>query len=638
MSNSEQRDALEQLRAEFASLKNIQTDLSDLRTANVQLQATLNRQEQALQRQEQELARLRANQTESGVAQLQQEPGRTSRRKILKGMGAATAGLLTFSAAALTVQPAQALDGDPLKAGQDASPTDNNPTTANPTRLFNPSQTRLANVLFHADNYTNPSAATLPAGQRIALAGTSLGPDSSSGFKVGVYGQSDTGYGVEGFSNNTGVYGFSGGVSGIGVWGDSSVGYGVYAQAAGANAALRAKNAASGKAIEAENNASAATITAANSGSGDGLKSTSTGGNGVYGQTASGSNAVFGENTGGGYGVQGKGTNSAGIYGTSLNSYGVRAEINNTQSAVYGLNNGNGKGLEGNCNTGIGVFGNSNSAEGVFGNSNSGIGVRGISTNAEAIYGISSSTNATVYGSNNSTGAALFGTSTGGYGANLKGGQAAVLINPTGGSGAPITGPHSKGEIFADNNNALFYSVDDISGGGSAGVWRKLAGKQIARIDNPVVGGSESYLSAGTFHLLPKPDRYIDTRISLGGVPGPILDLTTRNFAITGRPGLGLGSSAATANGRYIPSGATAIAGVLTVLNPSVPLGSTGYVTIFAGNSAADPVPTVSNMVYTQSGVSLSVAFVVSLSAVGKINIYVRRKADILLDIQGYYL
>lgn len=131
--------------------------------------------------------------------------------------------------------------------------------------------------------------------------------------------------------------------------------------------------------------------------------------------------AVSGKHTFGGIGVRGEG-----LYGIMGQSSGA---------------------------TGQGVHGNNSTAgDGVLGDSQGGAAIRGRSFGP---------TGAGVHGEH-------FG---GGYGGLFKGGKSQLRLGPSGRTGRPRGGTHSKGEIYMDSNAALFVCVK----GGSPGRWRKVS-------------------------------------------------------------------------------------------------------------------------------------------------------------------
>ncbi len=217
------------------------------------------------------------------------------------------------------------------------------------------------------------------------------------------------------------------------------------------------------------------------------------------------------------------------------------------------------------------------------------------------------------------------------YGGSFKGTSAPLYLeNPTALEGPPtgLTITHNAGELYVDKIKSLYYCIET----GAPGKWRKIAGKQSA----PIGAIFESYPTAGTFHALPQPDRYVDTRSGFGGVTGPVTAGTIYNFALTGRPGLGSGTPASP-TGRTIPAGATAVVGIFAVVNPVITAG-VGFATLFPGNTPVGPIPPVANLNFVQNNITVSTSFVANISNLGKLNVVVNRPTQFLLDIVGYYL
>ncbi len=249
-------------------------------------------------------------------------------------------------------------------------------------------------------------------------------------------------------------------------------------------------------------------------------------------------------------------------------------------------------------------------------------------------------------------GRAIYGFASGdrALGGYFQGTQAAIQLaqsSPDNVYGPPIglTEFHDVGEIYLDANGAAYYCVKAsvVTGQNitASAVWRKLQGYQRATIGSGVGATVENYSSVGAYHVLPQPDRYVDTRSGLGGVTGPVPTGAATsgaiNFTATGRPGLGTSATVAGANGRVIPVGAVAITGVLGIISPQI-TGGVGFATVYPADTAAVAPPTVSNIVFSQNNVPVSTSFTTNLTAAGKFNIYVNRKVQILVDITGYYL
>ncbi len=134
-----------------------------------------------------------------------------------------------------------------------------------------------------------------------------------------------------------------------------------------------------------------------------------------------------------------------------------------------------------------------------------------------------------------------------------------------------------------------------------------------------------------TLTFLPTPERFVDTRINLGGLQGPVPAGTTHTFPMTGRNGQS-GNAAL-----QIPDTATAIVGNLTVVGAAgIPLGS--FLTVWPGGTQ----PTVSNINFGPATVTGAVAnsFAVALTSVGghgALNVFNLSACDYILDVTGYY-
>ncbi len=183
------------------------------------------------------------------VSDTAKSPKRTDRRVMLKKMGAVAAGvtLLSMMNAGAPGEQVQAATpptpgggggksgaveySDAKTPAKNAAPlstgnpfvigTSNNPTVpTDVTRLYDPSGTVLMDTTLYIENYTTGTF-PLPTA-RIAIAGSTHGPDTIGRTKVGVYGASDDtgGYGVWGNGNALrGVFGLTSSVGGAGVYG-----------------------------------------------------------------------------------------------------------------------------------------------------------------------------------------------------------------------------------------------------------------------------------------------------------------------------------------------------------------------------------------------------------------------------------
>ncbi len=252
-------------------------------------------------------------------------------------------------------------------------------------------------------------------------------------------------------------------------------------------------------------------------------------------------------------------------------------------------------------------------------------GVLGVATTPEsvAVRG--------VLGAGASPGAALFGyggaaaasygvfaqgTAAGVLGeSNVYGGVFAGILAPlklalaAAGTGHPASGAHKAGELYVDSGGALFY----CNVNGTPGTWVALS-------------------TLPSFTALPTPERFVDTRINLGGVQGPVPAGTTHTFQMTGRAGLS-GNPAL-----IIPDSAPTILGNVTVIGAAgTPLGS--FLTLWPGGTQ----PTVSNINYGPAATLGAVAnsFVVALSVNGThrvVSVFNQAVCDYLLDVTGYYV
>ncbi len=137
------------------------------------------------------------------------------------------------------------------------------------------------------------------------------------------------------------------------------------------------------------------------------------------------------------------------------------------------------------------------------------------------------------------------------------------------------------------------------------------------------IGGYYAPPGSGLFyHPLSRPIRLMDTRANQGNcdnVAAPINAGTS--FTIQGR---------GTCEGLTIPANAQALAGNITVLNPTAQF---GYLTLYPNGVSA---PLAANMIYAP-GQILSNAFIVSMNNVGEFNVFAERTIDVVTDIGGYF-
>jgi hypothetical protein len=111
------------------------------------------------------------------------------------------------------------------------------------------------------------------------------------------------------------------------------------------------------------------------------------------------------------------------------------------------------------------LVGSSDSGVGVTGTSNSGVGVVGTSNIRNGVIGKGSNG---VVGTGGNIG--VVGDSTSGYGGAFSGGLAPLRLEPSNTQGSPASGRHSVGELYVDNNGALYFCV----GSGTPGTWKRV--------------------------------------------------------------------------------------------------------------------------------------------------------------------
>ncbi|MBN9392755.1 MAG: hypothetical protein J0I20_32290 [Chloroflexi bacterium] len=196
-----------------------------------------------------------------------------------------------------------------------------------------------------------------------------------------------------------------------------------------------------------------------------------------------------------------------------------------------------------------------------------------------------------------------------GYGLRASGGLAPLFLVGGGSAGSPASGTHQAGELYVDSAGILYYCVT----AGTPGTWRQVSGST----------------SSGVFHALSSPERYIDTRSNLGG-SGALSKDTAVTFTLTNVNGASGGS------GPVIPSGATAIVGNITVIQPTGP----GFMTLYPGNAGS--VPTTSNVNYS-AGAVVGNNYTVGLSPSGTIKAVAQGgggayTVNFTLDVFGYYM
>jgi hypothetical protein len=200
----------------------------------------------------------------------------------------------------------------------------------------------------------------------------------------------------------------------------------------------------------------------------------------------------------------------------------------------------------------------------------------------------------------------------GGYGGKFTSSFAQLQLVPATGVPLPTSfANRNTGELFVDQNGALYYAVNSAGTAGTPDRWVKLAGPS----------------TAGSLHLLNPPSRFIDTRAAPTGindVGNPIAHQVARTYNITGLTGRG---------GATIPTGATGIVGNVTVAGSS----TTGYIQI----SPTTPGGTDPSTLNYNVGITCN-SFSVALSSAGNITVMAAMvntaaTINLIIDITGYY-
>jgi hypothetical protein len=215
----------------------------------------------------------------------------------------------------------------------------------------------------------------------------------------------------------------------------------------------------------------------------------------------------------------------------------------------------------------------------------------------------------------------IYGASTGGYGGYFNGGKAALLFQPGSSAGAPTSGAHLRGELYAGSTGQLFYCTT----GGTGGTW--------ANLTSPL-------------QFLSKPVRIVDTvnGTTLNGGTGTI---TGFGQAGTGNPS---GSLIKTYNGTgtvsavTIPANAKAITGYLYAYpgyNRLTIKPGYGYLTLWQG-STAYPFATANEGISTLrflNGTEASTAFTVPLASPGgTFNVATSLTTHLVIEVTGYFV
>jgi hypothetical protein len=105
-------------------------------------------------------------------------------------------------------------------------------------------------------------------------------------------------------------------------------------------------------------------------------------------------------------------------------------------------------------------------------------GVKGTNDTGAGVIGESKNTGYDVVGDGTGNGAGVLGRNAGGpgveardnrYGGKFDGSRAQLLLVPKGTTGRPISGTHTKGELYVDSAATLFVCTKS----GTPGTWRK---------------------------------------------------------------------------------------------------------------------------------------------------------------------
>ena len=146
-------------------------------------------------------------------------------------------------------------------------------------------------------------------------------------------------------------------------------------------------------------------------------------------------------------------------------------------------------------------------------------------------------------------------------------------------------------------------------------------GARIGYIGPSNAGGND--MPAGTLYYLPVGDRFVDTRINLGGRSTPFVNGDTTDFVVTGVTGR---------DGKMIPVGATAVVGNVTAVLPT----GNGFFRILPGGT---PTTIGTSTVNFNAGFTTANNFTARLDGSGQLRAYFlgAGAVDLLIDIVGYY-
>ena len=330
-----------------------------------------------------------------------------------------------------------------------------------------------------------------------------------------------------------------------------------------------------------------------------------------------------------GPGVTGSSTANTGVVGTSAASAGIGVEGTVTGSSgnsrgVHGVATA-GKGVQGAATTGTGVHGVATTGTGVYAESTSSFGAEAYSASGTGlkargkVFGViaqslsAASTDAALAASalqamaiyaTTDDGLVLSGQSANGGGIEVKAPKFHLRLGNEATRGAPTSDSfaHLGGEVVYTTAGEHWLCVK----GGTPGTWRKVAGQA----------------TAGSFHVLAAPVRVYDSRSGTAPSTGPKTPLAP-NVART----IDLkGSSSG------VPAGATAALVTVLLLNTA---SGNGNFTLWAGGVAK---PSANTMVWGgAAGGRYTAKEVSALDAAARIQVSSSLKADIALDVVGYY-
>jgi len=290
-------------------------------------------------------------------------------------------------------------------------------------------------------------------------------------------------------------------------------------------------------------------------------------------------------------------TGSAALQGSDISNdgYGVYASSAGGVG-VYGTVHGS-SGITDATSASAAILGDSDLATGVVGASSESNGLAGYTT-GQGLAGVFAYDLGTVGGQG------VYAQSDNGYGLQVSGGRAPILIQGSGGSGPPGSDLHRVGELYADGQGSLYYCV----GEGTPGTWVQIA------------VASTTY-AQGAFCLLPSPVRLLDTREGATAPvhPGkPITGDTSISVPITGQ----------SVGGISVPSGSVAVIGNVTAVNAI----AHGYLTLWP-DEVTQPDTSSLNFPATSS---VANGVTVALSTSGKLDVYASQTTDVIFDATGF--